>query len=622
MFETTTATPNASAAQQVGVTPPTPSDSVVEASHRRARQRIAAWFDRFAGERAAWRARNRYYYDEIECLAQATIPPGSRVLELGCGIGDLLAAVRPSFGVGVDLSEQMLKEARSRHARPASAIPAAGRAGQTGQVTRVGDGILVFVRGDAQELPLNTKFDYVICSDLLGHVNDIQALLDRLHAVCTPETKVLITYWNFAWQAVLSAAERFGLKMPQGQQNWLGMTDVDNILLLTDFATLQRGTSLLLPKPVPVLAPLFNRWIMRLPFLSLMGLATHWVVKPAAGRRQAEALRCTVIVPCRNEAGNIADCIDRLPDLGTHTEVIFVDGASTDGTRERILEQIAKHTGSRDIKLLDQVPDPHRPPPPECAPFAATTVASTISALWSAEGGRLPDGLPAAPATNGRGHNGKAGASEAAGRPGHAGMQTTQDAPVKMLRLGKGDAVRKGFAAASGDVLFILDADLTVPPEELPKFLEPIATGKADFVNGTRLVYPLEDEAMGFHRLLGNKFFSVVFTWLLGQPIKDTLCGTKVMRKRDYEVLAANRSYFGDFDPFGDFDILFGAARLGLRIVEVPVRYRRRTSGYSKVQVLEHGPLLLRMSLIGFRRLKLARWLGRSSQVRVPASPR
>ena len=178
-----------------------------------------------------------------------------------------------------------------------------------------------------------------------------------------------------------------------------------------------------------------------------------------------------------------------------------------------------------------------------------------------------------------------------------------------MLRLGKGDAVRKGFAAARGDVLFILDADLTVPPEDLPKFLLPIATGKAGFVNGTRLVYPLEDEAMRTVNLFGNKFFSLVFTWLLDQRIKDTLCGTKVLRKRDYDDLAANRGYFGDFDPFGDFDLLFGAARLELPIVEVPVRYRRRTSGQSKVQVYKHGLLLLRMSAIGFRRLKLQRWI-------------
>jgi glycosyltransferase involved in cell wall biosynthesis len=297
-----------------------------------------------------------------------------------------------------------------------------------------------------------------------------------------------------------------------------------------------------------------------------MGLTTFWVARPLP-RPAAEALSCTVVIPCRNEEGNIPACIDRLPPLGTRTEIIFVDGASTDGTRERILEQIERHP-ELDIKLIDQVP--RKDAARETAPPEAVSVA------------------------------------------GSQGKQ------VRMLRLGKGDAVRKGFAAATGDVLFILDSDLTVPPEELPKFLVPIATRKAEFVNGTRLVYPQEDEAMMPIRYLGNKFASLVFTWLLGQPIKDTLCGTKVLRKRDYDRLAANRSYFGDFDPFGDFDLLFGAARLGLRIAEVPVRYRARTFGYSKVKVLEHSPLLLRMMLIGFRRLKLAPWLERVRRLILP----
>ncbi|HEU5314675.1 MAG TPA: glycosyltransferase family 2 protein, partial [Chloroflexota bacterium] len=247
----------------------------------------------------------------------------------------------------------------------------------------------------------------------------------------------------------------------------------------------------------------------------------------------------------------------RLPPLGTHTEVIFVDGASTDGTRDRILEQIERHP-EMDIKLIDQVP-------------------------------RKDSDAAAAETTE----------------------PTTPGKPVRMLRLGKGDAVRKGFAAATGDVLFILDSDLTVPPEDLPKFLEPIATGRADFVNGTRLVYPQEDEAMMPVRYMANKFASLVFTWLLDQPIKDTLCGTKVLRRSDYQRLAANRAHFGDFDPFGDFDLLFGAAYLGLRIVEVPVRYRARTYGHSKVKLFEHGPLILKMMLVGFRRLKLAPWLER-----------
>jgi glycosyltransferase involved in cell wall biosynthesis len=317
-----------------------------------------------------------------------------------------------------------------------------------------------------------------------------------------------------------------------------------------------------------------------------------WVVRPKGFRPVAEALTTTVLVPCRNEEGNIRAAVERLPALGTHTELIFVDGASTDGTRTTILGEIERHRGIRDIKLLDQVPGPQSKPDPN-SPFAATT--GFVNGRFATETlihpvGSIDPLIEKAP-------------------------RDTE--PVIMLKLGKGDAVRKGFAVASGDVLFILDADLTVPPEDLPKFLEPIAAGRAELINGTRLVYPLEDEAMGLINLVGNRFFSIIFTWLLGQPIKDTLCGTKVLRASDYQMLAANRAYFGDFDPFGDFDLLFGAARLGLKILEVPIRYRRRTSGYSKVLVFKHGMLLLRMSLIGLRRLKLARWLGQS----VPPSP-
>ncbi|MGI8422857.1 MAG: glycosyltransferase [Chloroflexota bacterium] len=500
-------------------------------------RRTASWFDKYAQTRAAWRHRNYFYYRALERLALGEIPPGARVLELGCGIGDLLAAVRPSFGVGLDVSHEMVREARRRHAGAS--------------------GTLQFLRADAHELPLRGVFDYVILSDLLGHLEDIQRVLDRLHAVCTPQSRILITYWNFAWQVPVLLAERLGTKMPQGAQNWLGMTDVDNLLKLADYATLSRGTRLLLPRQVPILSTLFNEELLRLPFLKLMGLTTYWIAQPQLGCA-AEPLSCSVIIPCRNEEGNIPACVDRLPALGTRTEIIFVDGASTDGTRDRILEQIERHP-ELDIKLIDQMPRKDAP--------AIDRIADD--------------------------------------EPVPSGRQ------VKMLRLGKGDAVRKGFAAATGDVLFILDSDLTVPPEDLPKFLEPLATGKAEFVNGTRLVYPQEDEAMMPIRYLGNKFFSLLFTWLLGQPIKDTLCGTKVLRKRHYDRIAANRSYFGDFDPFGDFDLLFGAARLGLRIIEVPVRYRRRTYGYSKVKVLEHGPLLLKMGLIAFRRLRLAKWLGR-----------
>jgi glycosyltransferase involved in cell wall biosynthesis len=186
-------------------------------------------------------------------------------------------------------------------------------------------------------------------------------------------------------------------------------------------------------------------------------------------------------------------------------------------------------------------------------------------------------------------------------------IDTYRDRTIRFLAQdgqGKGDAVRKGFAAATGDILMILDADLTVPPEDLPKFYDAIVCGKGEFINGCRLVYPMEGQAMRFLNLLGNKFFSVAFSWLLNQPLKDTLCGTKVMFREDYLKLAANRHYFGDFDPFGDFDLILGASKLNLKILEVPIRYRDRTYGSTKISRFQHGWLLLKMTFFAFCKLK------------------
>ena len=169
---------------------------------------------------------------------------------------------------------------------------------------------------------------------------------------------------------------------------------------------------------------------------------------------------------------------------------------------------------------------------------------------------------------------------------------------------GKGDAVRFGFEKAEGDILMILDADMTVPPEDLERFYMMLVSRRGEFINGVRLVYPMEEQAMRFFNMLGNKFFSLAFSWLLGQPIKDTLCGTKVLWKRDYELLARNREYFGNFDPFGDFDLLFGAAKLNLKIVELPIRYRSRSYGDTNIDRWRHGWMLIKMVIFAAKRLK------------------
>jgi glycosyltransferase involved in cell wall biosynthesis len=175
---------------------------------------------------------------------------------------------------------------------------------------------------------------------------------------------------------------------------------------------------------------------------------------------------------------------------------------------------------------------------------------------------------------------------------------------LKQTGTGKGDAVRAGFSAAKGDVLMILDADMTVPPGDLTLFYDALVSGKGEFINGIRLVYPMETQAMRFVNLLGNKFFSIAFSWLLNQHVGDTLCGTKVLWKKDYDRISANRSYFGDFDPFGDYDLLFGASRLNLQVVDLPIRYNERTYGTTNIQRWKHGYLLLKMVIFAAFRLK------------------
>jgi len=493
--------------------------------------RKADLFDAIAPQRDAWKRRNQYYHHKLEEICARTVRPGSRVLELGCGTGDLLAALQPARGVGVDVSRGMITVAQRKYPQ------------------------FDYIVGDASALAINETFDYVVMSDLVGHLDDIWATFRQVHDMMRPDSRLVLTYYNFVWEGVLRVGEQIGWKMPQEHQNWLGMSDITNLLSLNHFVVEQATTDLLMPIDLPVLSTLANDYLAKTPLLSWACLVQSFVARPVP-RPPERHLSVSVLIPCRNEVGNIVDGVELTPEMGSHTEILFVDGSSTDGTIEEIERMIAEYRDIKDIRLIHQVP---------------------------------------------RGE-----AAEAV-----AGGTATQP---KMLKLGKGDAVRKGFDAARGDVLMILDADLTVPPDDLPKFYAALAEGKGTFINGTRLVYPMEDEAMPFVNYLGNKVFSWLFTWLLEQPIKDTLCGTKVLLKTDYEKIKAGRAYFGDFDPFGDFDLLFGAARQGLSIVEVPVRYRRRQSGYSKVTTYRHGLLLVRMCIIGFRRLKLPKWLGRAQR--------
>ena len=465
--------------------------------------------DRLAPSREQWVARSRYFHDEDERMMRFLVEPGKRVLALGCGIGNLLATLNPSHGVGIDISPGMIEAARQKHAGAAQST-------------------LSFVVGDMEDsailAALDGPFDAILLADSVGALDDVEATLASLQTLADRDTRLIVAYYSWLWQPFVALAERVGLKMPQSPQNRLGPDDLAGLLALADYEVIKCDWRMLVPYRLFGLGWLINRSIATLPMIRRLCLR-HYLVARSKRHAGYTMLSTSVVIPARNERGNIENAVKRLPAFCDDIEIVFVEGHSRDGT-------------------LDEM--------------------KRVQAAY----------------------------------PGHNIKVYVQDG------VGKGDAVRKGFAEARGELLMILDADLTVPPEALPKFYNAIALGKGEFVNGSRLVYPMERGAMRPLNLLGNLFFSTLFSWLLNQRFTDTLCGTKVLTKAHYERIAANRFYFGEFDPFGDFDLLFGAAKLNLKLIEVPIRYADRSYGTTQISRFRHGFMLLRMVLFAFRKLK------------------
>ncbi len=457
------------------------------------------------------RRRHRYFYDYLTRVFRARIPEGQRVLDLGCGSGHLLAALRPSRGVGVDVSAPAIEQAR-RMNRGAN---------------------LHFLEGDAGDRrllgQLGGPFDVVLLTNVVTHLTDVQQTLESLHPVCHSRTRVFLYSYSRLWQPLLRLGEGLGLKHRPPPESWLPPEEIENMLALADFEVVRRDRQVVCPIWLPLLADLLNRFLGHLPVVDWMSLMFGIVARPTPARSRSGRVSepsVSVVIPCRNEAGHIPALVESLPRLGPSSEFLFVEGNSTDDTEGAIRKAVDDHP-ELPLRFLKQT-----------------------------------------------------------GR-------------------GKGDAVRLGFSAARGEILLILDSDMGVAPGDVPKFVEALVRGKGEMVNGSRMVYPMEGRAMRFLNLVANKAFALIFSWLLGQQVRDTLCGTKAMYREDYERIAANRHYFGDFDPFGDFDLLFGAARLNLRIVDVAVRYHERLYGETNISRFKHGWLLLQMSLFAARKLRL-----------------
>ncbi len=485
------------------------NDSITEQAHARRADRIREYYDRLAPNRDKWIARNAYFHNEDSRYTRFLVPPGLKVLDLGCGTGHMLAELKPSEGVGIDISSKMIEAARRNY--PVESCPS-----------------LEFVAGDIEDPAtldaLDGPFEVIILSDTVGLLEDVEATFASLHRLSSRETRIVVAYYSWMWTPAIAFAELLGAKMRQVPLNRLGPEDVSGLMELADFDVIKRDWRQLLPKRLFGLGPLVNRSLATLPILRRLGVR-HYVI--ARSRRFAGLTNpsTTVVIPCRNERGNIAPAVSRVPDFCDDIEILFVEGHSKDGTQEEIKRVIQRYPEC-DIKLI---------------------------------------------------------------------VQTGK---------GKGNAVREAFDVARGEVLMILDADLTVPPEALPKFYNALVSGKGEFINGTRLVYPMEKRAMRPLNLIANFSFSVIFSWLLNQRFTDTLCGTKVLTKAHYLNIAKNRAYFGNFDPFGDFDLIFGASKLNLKVIEVPIRYAERTYGTTQISRFRHGMLLLRMVFFAFRKLK------------------
>jgi SAM-dependent methyltransferase len=457
--------------------------------------------DSIASERDRWIRDNSYYYDRIKRLLRFIIEPGKRVLEVRCQTGHLLAAVKPSFGVGAEISENLVAVARKNHPE------------------------LQFIHCDPEDVDLGQEFDYVVVSHIFDTV-DIQTTLDRVRAHCKPETRVLVINYNASWEPLLRLAGAMGLRSPCVEPNWISDEDLRGFLRLSSLRPLRTHQILLFPKYIPLISWFLNDIVARLPGLRRLCLIQVLVARPEPVAVKEEEASVSVIVPCRNERGNIQLAVERIPEMGKKTEIIFCDDKSTDGTADEVRRMQVMYP-DREIRLLDG--------PGVC----------------------------------------------------------------------KAENVWTGFRAAKGDVLMILDADLTVMPEELPFFFRALLTNRGEFINGSRLVYPLPKAAMKFFNRLGNKVFGWVFSYLLKQRFKDTLCGTKVLWRKDWLRIEKYIGSWGVRDLWGDYELIFGASKLHLEILEVPVHYQERLFGVTKMtRVLSNGVRMLGICRGAWRKLQ------------------
>ncbi|MFA5858928.1 MAG: glycosyltransferase [Elusimicrobiota bacterium] len=470
---------------------------------------IITHYEYYAGTIDEWQGRNKYYHNTIKEVLGFAVMQNCKVLDLSCHNGALLASLKPSYGIGIDISPKMVELAGKNYPETNTKFVCAD------------------IEKDKFPFAEDEKFDYIILNNTLSETADIQKLFKRITKHCTSDTRVIVMQYNPIWQPLLKFGEKVGLKMPEMNHNWLSIDDVENFLEITGYQPVKRGYSLLFPKYIPVISEILNKFFAKIPFLRRLCIMQYCVSRMLIPPENAEDMTVSVILCVRDEEKNVEPLVQRIPVMGKHTEIVFVEGGSKDNTRTEVERIITKYP-EKDIKLYIQ--------------------------------------------------DGK----------------------------GKADACRKGYLNANGDFMILLEADLTTPPEEVQLFYDVYKAGIGEYINGSRLVYRMDKDSMPFVNHIGNRSFGIIFSLLLGQRFTDTLCGLKAISKNNYRTKITDAlKVWGDFDPFGDFELIYSVIKNNMKVAEVPVHYIPRVYGAPKTQVVKHGMLLLKMVWVAFKRFVL-----------------
>jgi 2-polyprenyl-3-methyl-5-hydroxy-6-metoxy-1,4-benzoquinol methylase/uncharacterized protein (DUF433 family) len=453
--------------------------------------RALGYFDSIGTSYARWRRHMGAYLDNTKEFLTRVVPENQKVLVVGCCTSEILASLRPSHGVALDVSPSLVRWMVKQNCDPK----------------------LFYHCSLPENFESEDKFDYVILLNMVDHSQDLLYLVDSLKRFCHDDTVVIVSMLNPLWHRLVQWASRLRIRMPDFDRNLIASRALQMALEVKQFRVTDVFCRVLVPKRIPLVSGWVNQYLARLPLVNRLGFLQYVFAKAEPSLRKAKS-SCTVIIPCYNEEENIEVCVRRVPQMGPRTEILVVNDGSEDHTAE-VVE-----------RLKGEFPN---------------------LVLVTYEKNR-----------------------------------------------GKGQAVLEGIRRSTGEILMILDADMTVPPEELVEFYDAIESRTADFVSGTRFLYPMEKEAMRLANYFGNILFSKLVEWIVGSKCSDTLCGTKAMRKKDFENFRLEDS------AWGDFDLIFHAAKRKLKCVQVPVHYKSRVRGVSKMKAFTSG--------ISFLKLCLRKW--------------